>query len=88
MDETGAAWQELTTTETIEEKEMTKQSGIFYMMYEAKKAAGYTIFNSDGNFLYYSILTEKTRGFSDLMSCVSFSVDTPTYVYIYAYIDI
>ena len=55
MDETGDAWQELTATETIKERDMTKQSGIFYMMYVAEKAAGYTIFNSDGTFLFYSI---------------------------------
>jgi len=50
MDEAGVVREDLTGEETVEEREMTQSVGIFYMLYESKEAAGYTIFNSNGFF--------------------------------------
>ena len=50
MDEAGVVREDLTGEETVEEREMTQRVGIFYMLYESKEAAGYTIFNSNGFF--------------------------------------
>ena len=39
------------------QKSMTKQLGIFFMLYETKEAAGFTIFNEDG-----TVIRSGTRG--------------------------
>jgi len=55
MKDIGVARDELTAEETVKEREMTQMSGIFYMMYEAEKAGGYTIFNENGIFPLYFV---------------------------------
>jgi len=56
MDEAGVVREDLTGEETVDERPMTQGVGIFYMLYESKEAAGYTIFNSNGFFSIFFCL--------------------------------
>jgi len=72
MKDVGVARDKLTADETVKEREMTQMSGIFYMMYEAEKAGGYTIFNANGIFPLYFVCSVAAGGDTHLQQKLFF----------------